>query len=77
MLTNCGVTVILPIYSQSGAILKEDSGRMVCNTYIFINSIILSYENWKQNKKDSNTALILMLLVKVLFLAKNADINKI
>ena len=44
MLTNCDVTVILPVYSQSGAILK-DSGRMVCNTYIFINSIILSYEN--------------------------------
>ena len=32
VLTNCGVTVILPIYSQSGPILKEDSGRMVCNT---------------------------------------------
>ena len=45
MLTNCGVTFILPIYSQSGAILKEDSGQMVCNTYIFVNSIILSDEN--------------------------------
>ena len=45
MSTNCNVTVILPTYNQFGAIFKEDSGRMVCNTYIFTNSIILSYEN--------------------------------
>ena len=35
MSTNCDVTVLLPIYSQFGAILKEDSGRTVCNIYIF------------------------------------------
>ena len=38
MLETCDVTVILPIYSQFGAILKPDSGRMVCSTFIFINS---------------------------------------
>ena len=32
---------------------------MVCNTYIFIRSNLLSNKNWKQNKKISNTALIL------------------
>ena len=33
---NCDVIV-------SGTLLKPDSGRMVCKTYIFINSDILSY----------------------------------
>ena len=26
-----------------------DSGCMVCKTYIFINSSLLSYKKWKQN----------------------------
>ena len=64
---------VLLIKSQFGAISKADSGRMVCNTYIFINSILLLYGNWMQ----LNTALIPMLWVKVVFLAKNANINKI
>ena len=42
---SCGVIVIFPIYGQSGAILKPDSGRIMCRTYIFINSNLLSYEN--------------------------------
>ena len=45
----CGVIVIFPICGQFGAMRKSDSGRMVCNTYIFINSNLSSYKNWKQN----------------------------
>ena len=46
---------------------------MVYNTYIFINSNLLSYKTWKQNLKISTTALKPFLWVKVLFLLKNAD----
>ena len=42
---NCDVTVIFPIYGQFGAIRKPYSGRMVCKTYIFINSNLWSYKN--------------------------------
>ena len=38
MLTNWDVIVIFPIYDQFGAIRKPDSGRIVYETYIFINS---------------------------------------
>ena len=38
MSENCDVIVIFPIYGQFGAIRKPDSGRIVCKTYIFINS---------------------------------------
>ena len=34
-----------PIWSN----LKADSGRVVFNTFIFINSNFLSYKNWQQN----------------------------
>ena len=55
-------------------IRKPNSGRMVCKTYIFINNRNpLFYKNWKQNYKISNTALMLLLWVKVLFLQTNAD----
>ena len=49
MSVNCEVIVIFSIYGQFGAIRKPDSGRIVCKTYIFINSSFLSYKNWKQN----------------------------
>ena len=49
MSTNCNVIVIFPIYGQFRVIQKPDSRGMVCNTYIFINSNLLSYENWKQD----------------------------
>ena len=49
MSENCDVTAIFPIYGQSGAIWKPDSGRIVCKTYISTNSNLLSYKNWKQN----------------------------
>ena len=42
MSTICDLIVIFPIYGQFGAIRKPDSGRIVCKTYIFINSNPLS-----------------------------------
>ena len=42
---NCGVIAIFPIYGQFGAIRKPDSGRIVCKTYTFITSNLLSYKN--------------------------------
>ena len=49
MSTNYDIIVIFPIYGQFGAMQKPNSGWMICNTYIFINSNLLSYKNWKQN----------------------------
>ena len=76
MSTNCDFIVIFPIYDQFGAMKKPDSEWMIPNTYIFINNTLLSYKNWKQNWKISNTALIILLWVKVLFLIKNDDFLK-
>ena len=45
MSKNCDVIAIFSIYGQFGAIWKPDSGRIVCKTYIFINSNLLSYKN--------------------------------
>ena len=45
MSANCDVTVIFPIYGQFGAIQKPNSRSIVCKTYIFINSYLLSYKN--------------------------------
>ena len=45
MSENCDVIIIFPIYGQFGAIRKPDSGRIVCKTYIFINSNLISYKN--------------------------------
>ena len=39
ILASCYVINIFPIYFQFKVIQKPDSGRMVCKTYIFINSI--------------------------------------
>ena len=44
MSANCEIIVIF----QIGAIRKLDSERIVSKTYIFINSNLLSYKNWKQ-----------------------------
>ena len=68
MSKNCDVIVFFLIYNQFGAIQKPDSGPAVCKTYIFINNNFLSSKNWKQNWKESNTALTILLWVKVLFL---------
>ena len=45
----CDVIAIFLIYGQFGEIQRQDSGRIVCKTYIFISSNLLSYKNWKQN----------------------------
>ena len=44
-LANCDIIVIFLIYGQFGAIRKLESGRIVCKSYIFINSNLLSYKN--------------------------------
>ena len=49
MSKNCDVIAIFLIYGQSGATRKPDSGRIVCKTYVFINSNLLFYKIWKQN----------------------------
>ena len=46
MSANCDVIVIFPIYGQFGAIQTPDSGRIVCKTYIFIYSNLLSYKSY-------------------------------
>ena len=47
---NCDAIAIFPIYGQFGAIRKPDPGRIICKTYILINSSnLLSYKNWEQN----------------------------
>ena len=82
MLANCDVIVIFPIYDQFGAIRMPDFGRIVCKTYIFINSNFLSYKNWT---KKSLTQLShysfeqrYYFCQKILiFCQKNADISKI
>ena len=49
MPANCDVVVIFPIYGQFGAIRRPVSARIVCKSYIFINSNLVSYKNLKQN----------------------------
>ena len=49
MLANCDVNVIFSIYGCFGAIRKQDYGRIVCKTYIFIKNNPSSYKNWKQD----------------------------
>ena len=49
MSPNFDAIIILWIFTQFGPILKLDFGRMICKTYVFINSNFLSYKNWKQN----------------------------
>ena len=45
MSKNCDVITVFPIFGQFGEIQKPDSGRIVCKTYVFINSSLLSYKN--------------------------------
>ena len=46
------VIVIFPISGQFGAIPKPDSGRVVCKTYIFINSSLFFLEKKKTELKN-------------------------
>ena len=57
---NCDFIVIFAIYGQFGVIVKPDSQRTVCKTYVFINSERFSYKNSKQNQKSSNTIFTLL-----------------
>ena len=49
ILANCDVIKVFLIYAQFKAIWKPDFGRVVCKSYIFIESNLLLYKNWKQN----------------------------
>ena len=42
---SCDIIPIFPIYGQFGAIRKLDSRRIVCKSYMFINSNLLPYKN--------------------------------
>ena len=59
--------VIIRFFGQFRAVQRLDSGHKVCKRYVFSNKNLLSYKNWKQNYKTSNTALTLLLWVKVFF----------
>ena len=45
MSENYDVIAVFPICRQFGAIWKPDSTCIVCKTFIFINSNLLSYKN--------------------------------
>ena len=51
MLENCDVIIIFSIYGQFGAIVKPDSRGIVCKTYIFINTNLLSDKTENRPKK--------------------------
>ena len=73
MLEHFHVISIFPVYGQVGAIWKPESGCIVCKTYVVINSNFLFYKNLKQSLKIFNTALALLLWVKILFWPKLTD----
>ena len=52
MSESCDVIAIIPICGLFGAIWKPDSGRIVCKTYIFIDSSLLSYKTENRTKKS-------------------------
>ena len=52
MSENYDIISNFPIDSQFGAIQKLDSGSIVCKTYIFINSNLLSYKTEHRTKKS-------------------------
>ena len=72
MSENCEAIVTFWIFGQFRAVRRPDSIDRVCKSYVFSNSNLLSYKNWKQNYKIFNAALTLLLWVQVLFWAKNA-----
>ena len=45
MSKNCDVITVFPIFGQFGETQKPDFGRIVCKTYVFINSSLPSYKN--------------------------------
>ena len=61
MSENCGAIAVFSIYGNFRAIQKPDSGLIACENYVFIHSKLLSHKNGKQNYKNSNTAVTLLL----------------
>ena len=57
MLANWDVIVIFPVYGQFGAILKPDSGRIICKTYIFIKSNPFYFTKTESRTRKSLTQL--------------------
>ena len=45
MSENCDVIVIFRIFGQFGEVRRTDSGHIVCKSYVFSNSNLLSYKN--------------------------------
>ena len=67
MTTNQDVVVIFPIYGQFGAIWKPDSGRIVCKTYIFINSNVLPKNAGLLQKNAGISKIKRALILKCIF----------
>ena len=44
MSKSCDIIAVFPINGQLGAICKPHSRRIICKTYIFINSNLLYYK---------------------------------
>ena len=49
---SCDIIFIFPIYGQFETIWKPHSGRMICTTYIFINSNLLSNKKLQMELKN-------------------------
>ena len=85
MLENGDAIVIFRNYGQVAKIQKPDSGCIVCKSYIFNNSNLLSFENWKQFPTQLSSHIIALsegtiftsLLFLPDFLQKNADSSKL
>ena len=77
MSENCDAIAIFPTYDQFGAIWKPDSGRIVYKTYVFVNSNLSSYKNWKHSSLTIALSKGTIFAKKCRFFAKNADISKI
>ena len=69
MSKNCVVIVIFQIFSQFGAVWRPDSRHRVCKCYVFTNSNLCL----TKTENRTNTALIILQLVKVLFWTKKAN----
>ena len=59
---NRDVIAIFPICDQFQATRKPNSGSIVCKTYIFINSNLLSYKNENRTKKSLTQLSFILLL---------------
>ena len=67
---NCNVIDIFPIYGQFAAIPRLDSGRIVFNTYIFINSNFFILQKLKTELKSLKHSSHIIDLSKGTILAK-------